>query len=98
MEEKIYYIYIMTNLHNTTLYTGVTNDLHRRVQEHKRGEGGKFTRKYKLIKLVYYEAFPDVRAAITREKQIKGGSRMKKLLLIESLNPDWADLTLDLIS
>ena len=98
MDEKIYYIYIMTNLHNSTLYTGITNDLHRRVQEHKRGEGGKFTRKYKLKKLVYYEAFPDVRAAIAREKQIKGGSRMKKLMLIETLNPNWADLTLDLIS
>jgi len=94
MGDRKYYIYIMTNLHNTTLYTGVTNDLYRRVQEHKRGEGGKFSRSYKLKKLVYYEVFDNVEVAITREKQIKGGSRMKKLELIESINPEWHDLTL----
>jgi len=96
MGERVYYIYIMTNLHNTTLYTGITNDLFRRVQEHKQGIGGKFSRAYKIKKLVYFEVYSDVRAAIAREKQIKGGSRMKKLILIESLNPEWRDLALDM--
>ena len=85
----------MTNLHHTTLYIGVTNNLTRRVQEHKRGEGGKFSRLYNLKKLVYFEIYQDVRAAITREKQIKGGSRMKKLELIEEMNPEWHDLTIE---
>ena len=96
MDDKVYYIYIMTNLHNTTLYTGITNNLVRRVQEHKRGEGGKFSREYNLKKLIYFEVFGDVRAAIAREKQIKAGSRMKKLKLIETFNPDWCDLTMDM--
>lgn len=95
MGDRVYYIYIMTNLHNTTLYTGVTNNLYRRVQEHKRGEGGKFSRKYKLKKLVYFEIYDDVRVAIAREKQIKAGSRMRKLELIESINPEWQDMTLN---
>ena len=96
MWEKIYFVYIMTNLHNTTLYTGVTNNLFRRVQEHKQGEGGQFSRRYKMRKLVYFEAHSDVRAAIAREKQIKGGSRMNKAELISTLNPDWLDLTLEI--
>jgi putative endonuclease len=96
MGDSYYYIYIMTNLHNTTLYTGITNDLARRVQEHQRGEGGKFSQRYQLKKLVYFEVYEDVKAAINREKQIKGGSRMKKLELIESMNPDWNDLALDI--
>ena len=96
MNEKLYFVYIIINVHNTTLYTGVTNDLYRRVQEHKRGEGGKFSRKYNLKKLVYFEKYRDIRDAITREKQIKAGSRMKKLRLIESQNPKWHDLTLDM--
>lgn len=95
MGDRVYYIYIMTNLHNTTLYTGVNNNLYRRVQEHKRGEGGKFSRKYKLKKLVYFEIYDDVRVAIAREKQIKAGSRMRKLELIESINPEWQDMTLN---
>ncbi len=96
MGGKYYFVYIMTNLHNTTLYTGITNNLDRRVQEHKRGEGGQFSRRYKMRKLVYFEVYCDVRAAISREKQIKGGSRMKKAELISTLNPDWLDLTLEL--
>ena len=89
---KRYCIYIMTNLHNTVLYTGLTNSLARRVYEHKTGLGGIFTRKYNIQKLVYYEVGEDVNTIIAREKQIKGGSRKKKLDLINSLNPDWKDL------
>ena len=86
-----YYVYIMTNKHNTVLYTGVTNDLRRRVWEHKEKLGGGFTSKYNINKLVYYEDTADVRTAIAREKQIKGGSRQKKIDLVNSLNPDWRD-------
>jgi putative endonuclease len=89
---KQYFIYIMTNAHNTVLYTGVTNNLARRVYEHKNGLGGIFTRKYNVQKLVYYEVGEDVNAVIAREKQIKGGSRRKKLDLIDKMNPDWKDL------
>ena len=66
------------------------------MEEHKRGEGGKFSRKYKMKKLVYYEVFGDIKDAIAREKQIKAGSRMSKLKLIESHNPEWNDLALDM--
>ena len=90
--DKQYCVYIMTNAHNTVLYTGVTNNLKRRAYEHKHGQGGVFTKKYNVNKLVYYEVGQDVRAAIAREKQIKGGSRQKKIDLINSLNPDWRDL------
>ncbi len=96
MKEKIYYVYIMTNLHKTTLYTGITNNLLRRVEELRRGEGGVFSSKYHLNKLVYYELYRDVNAAIFREKQIKGGSRSRKVRLINSLNPEWLDLRLEL--
>jgi putative endonuclease len=75
--DRYYYVYIMTNLQKTTLYTGVTNDLPRRVAEHKKGIGGVFTRKYYLSRLVYYEVYGEIYAAIAREKQIKGGSRSK---------------------
>ena len=88
----------MTNEHNTTLYTGVTNNLLRRVHEHKTGVGSKFTRRYNITKLVYFETTNDVEAAIKREKQIKGGSRRKKIELINSTNPEWRDLTGDLYS
>lgn len=90
--DRQYCVYVMTNEYNTTLYTGVTNNLQRRVNEHKNGEGAIFTKKYKVIKLVYYETSNDIRAAIAREKQIKGGSRQKKIELIMSLNPNWNDL------
>ena len=89
---KQYYVYIMTN-RSRTLYTGVTNDLERRVYEHKQGLGSKFTRKYNITELVYYDDCSDVREAITREKQIKGWLRAKKIALIESVNPGWKDLS-----
>ena len=90
--KKTYYVYIMTNKHNTVLYTGVTNNLLRRVQEHKQGIGSAFTRKYNVHKLVYFEAGDSIHAAIAREKQIKAGSRQKKIDLINSMNPEWKDL------
>lgn len=87
-----YYVYILTNRYNRVLYTGVTNDLRRRVYEHATQQSLGFTQKYNANKLVYFETFDDIRAAIAREKQIKGGSRAKKLALIGTLNPDWRDL------
>jgi putative endonuclease len=87
-----YYVYIMTN-RAKTLYTGVTNDLERRVYEHKHRLLDGFTKTYNLTRLVYYEATDDVRSAIGREKQIKGWLRAKKIALIESLNPSWRDLS-----
>jgi len=89
---KQYCVYIMTNAHNTVLYTGVTNNLARRVYEHKNGLGSKFVKKYNVHKLVYYEIGNDVNEAIAREKQIKGGSRKKKIDLINNMNPQWKDL------
>jgi len=90
--ERQYYIYIMSNKHNTVLYTGVTNDLRRRVYEHKEKLIEGFTKKYNINKLVYYEIVRDVESAILREKQIKGGSRAKKLGLINNANHKWNDL------
>jgi putative endonuclease len=91
---KQYYVYIMTN-RSGTLYTGVTNDLARRVHEHKNKLIPGFTAKYNITKLVYYETTNDVRTAIAREKQIKGWLRAKKVALIESVNPSWDDLSAD---
>jgi putative endonuclease len=82
----------MTNRSVTTLYTGVTNDLERRVYEHKHGLVNGFTKRYKVTRLVYYEATDDVRSAIEREKQLKGWLRQRKVALIESVNPGWRDL------
>jgi putative endonuclease len=82
----------MTNQDQTVLYTGVTNDLQRRVNEHRTGKGVVFSKKYKLHMLVYYEEGESVLAAISREKIIKGGSRQKKIDLINNLNPKWEDL------
>ena len=90
--KKYYFVYILTNLGNTVLYTGVTNDLKRRVYEHRNKVVPGFTAKYNVKKLVYYEVYDDPQYAITREKQIKSGSRKKKLNLISSFNPDWRDL------
>ncbi|MFC2130697.1 GIY-YIG nuclease family protein [Bacteroidota bacterium] len=90
--DKQYYIYIMTNKNNTVLYTGVTNDLGRRVYEHKNKLIEGFTKRYNINKLVNYEIFERVDDAIAREKQIKSGSRKKKKELINSMNPDWEDL------
>ena len=89
---KQYYVYIMTNKHNRVLYTGITNDLQRRAYEHRTGRGGGFTSRYNTVKLVYYEATGDASSAIAREKQIKAGSRQKKLDLVEGMNPGWVDL------
>ncbi len=86
-----YFVYIMTN-HSGTLYTGVTNDLTRRVYEHKTQAGGSFTRKYRINKLLYFEQTGDILSAIEREKQIKGWRRSRKLELIKSQNPRWIDL------
>jgi len=87
-----YYVYIMTN-RSDTLYTGVTNDLQRRVYEHKYKLVEGFTKKYNLTRLVYHETTGDVASAIRREKQIKGWLRAKKIALIESINPHWRDLS-----
>ena len=88
-----YYVYMMTNEHGNVLYTGVTNDLLRRVYEHKNHlDKGSFTAQYNINKLVYYEITSDVTAAIEREKQIKGWSRKHKNKLVEKKNPNWIDL------
>jgi len=84
------YTYIMAS-RSRVLYTGVTNDLYRRVTEHKQGING-FTSKYRVTRLVYYETFGDIRHAIAREKEIKGWKRLRKLRLIEGCNPSWQDL------
>jgi len=88
-------VYIMCNIYNTTLYVGTTSNLPRRVQEHKLGIGSKFTSKYKLCKLVYFECGGNMNAAITSEKQLKAGSRASKEALIKSMNPEWRDLSED---
>lgn len=87
-----YYVYIMTN-RSKTLYTGVTHDLKRRVYEHKNKLIQGFTSKYNINRLVYFEETPEITSAISREKQIKGWLRMKKIQLIESINPEWKDLS-----
>jgi putative endonuclease len=92
---KQYYVYIITNLNNTVVYTGVTNNLERRVAEHKLGVVEGFSKRYKLCKLVYYEDTGDVMSAITREKRIKKMLRKEKIDMINGFNPKWRDLTLD---
>jgi len=87
-----YYVYIMTNRNNTVIYTGVTNNLKRRVYEHKEKMVEGFTKRYNVNKLVYYEITNDIYSAIRREKQIKAGSRQKKIDLINIINRDWKDL------
>lgn len=89
---KEYYVYIMTNK-SRTLYTGVTNDLMRRVLEHKNKLVEGFTTRYNIQYLVYYESTSNVYAALEREKQIKGWLRKKKIALIDSINPEWKDLS-----
>ena len=91
MDEQ-FYVYIMTNDNNTVLYTGVTGNLPGRIYEHKGRLVKEFTRRYKIHKLVYYELCGSAYTAISREKQIKGGSRAKKIALINSINPEWDDL------
>jgi putative endonuclease len=90
--ENQYYIYLMSNKNNTVIYTGVTNNLKRRVYEHKEKMVDGFTKKYNVNKLVYFEATNDINSAIQREKQIKAGSRQKKIDLINSINKGWKDL------
>lgn len=85
----------MTNKNNEVLYTGVTENLEKRMQEHKAGTHDGFTKKYNINKLVYYEETNNINLAIAREKQIKKGSRQKKIDLIESMNPKWKDLSLE---
>src|SRR5215470_5715517 len=88
---RTYYVYILTS-NSGTLYTGVTYSIFTRALQHKRKETPGFTSKYDVTRLVYYEMFNDVRAAIRREKEIKGWTRKKKIALIESKNPKWQDL------
>lgn len=90
--EKYYYIYLITNPRFTVLYTGVTNDLIRRVYEHKNKSVTGFTEQYNVNPLVYYEIYGEIVEAIAREKQIKGWSRKKKEALIKEMNPRWEDL------
>ena len=92
IEHKEYYVYIMTNKRKTVLYTGVTNNLLRRVAEHKMGTGGGFTNRYNVNSLIYFESTNDVQVALAREKQIKSWSRKRKEELINTLNPEWKDL------
>ena len=90
-----YYIYILSTWDNKTIYIGVTNNLHRRIQEHKSKAIEGFTKRYNLKKLVYFEKFTDVEQAIKREKELKGWLRAKKNKLIENINPNWLDLSIE---
>ena len=90
--ERNCFVYIITNFENSVLYEGVTNNIAKRIEEHKTGTYKGFSSKYKLMKLVYYETYDYINDAIAREKQIKGGSRKKKEDLINNLNPAWDDL------
>ena len=89
---KTFFVYIMTNKNNRVLYTGVTNDLLRRVYEHREKLMEGFTTRYNVTKLVYFESYSDPSRAIQREKQIKSGSRKQKIALIEKNNQGWTDL------
>jgi putative endonuclease len=90
--EKVYCVYIVTNKRNTVLYTGVTSDLRSRVHQHREKLLPGFTNRYNVFKLVYYEVGTDATSVIAREKQIKAGSRQKKIDLINQFNPEWRDL------
>ena len=89
---KVYYLYILTSIRGT-LYVGVTNDLVRRVNEHKQGDIPSFTSRYNVHRLVYFEEHPEITHALSREKEIKRWRRSKKIRLIESTNPRWIDLS-----
>lgn len=93
MKSHSYYGYILTNVTNSVLYVGVTNNLERRMFEHKSKKISGFTQKYNCIKLVYFEEYQWIQEAISREKQIKGGSRKKKIELINTNNSTWDDLS-----
>ncbi len=91
-DPKFYYVYILTNIGNTVLYTGLTNDIERRTYEHKEKLVKGFTKKYNLNKLVYFEIYEEIHMAIAREKQIKGGSRQDKINLVNRKNKEWRDI------
>jgi len=97
MRERRCFVYVLAN-RTGTLYTGVTNDLRRRVYQHKRGLTGGFTKRYNIDRLMYFESTTDIRSAIAREKEIKGWVRSRKVALIESTNRDWKDLAADWFS
>ncbi len=90
---SLYYVYILANWNNKVIYTGITNNLERRIYEHKNKLVDGFTKKYHVDKLVYFDNTTDVKSAIAREKQIKGWTRQKKNELIETINPKWEDLS-----
>ena len=96
MSDMIPCVYILASGRNGTLYTGVTSHVQKRLQEHQSGMADGFTKKYHVHRLVYYEVHETMHAAISREKQIKGGSRKKKLALVEGMNPDWRDVSNEL--
>ena len=87
-----YYIYLLSNKYNSVIYTGMTNNIQRRIIQHKSLQIAGFTSRYRVTKLVYFEHFRLVEDAIQREKQLKAGSRDQKIALIESVNPNWKDL------
>jgi putative endonuclease len=97
MGSKQYFVYILTNARHTVLYTGVTNNLLRRVLQHKNKTGGAFTKRYNVDQLVYFESGDDINQAIFREKQIKAGSRQDKVDLINRTNPEWKDLYKEMV-
>ncbi len=92
MGRRTYWLYMLASKPNGTLYIGVTNDLSRRVQEHREGKAGSFTTRYGVTQLVWFEPYEDVRDAIERETQMKKWRRAWKVRLIEEMNPDWTDL------
>ncbi len=92
MPNSRYYVYILATASDTAIYTGVTNDLIRRIYEHKNDIFEGFTKRYKVHKLVYYEIVEDILSALEREKQIKSWKRVKKVALVNAFNPDWHDL------
>ena len=93
----MYYVYILTTKNDTTLYIGVTNNLQKRLYEHKSEQINGFTKKYNIHKLIYFEQYSDINAAISREKQLKRWKRSKKELLIATKNPNWDDWGVEFI-
>ncbi len=91
------FVYILTNARNTVLYTGVTRNIRARLLQHRQGLIAGFTQKYRVYKLVYFEETPDLREAIIREKQLKGGSRSDKIALVNAMNPTWEDLGTEIL-
>ena len=96
MENKIYYVYIITTQNNKVMYVGMTNNLKRRIYEHKNKLVDGFTKKYNINKLVYYESSSQIDTILNREKEIKKWRREKKNKLVETLNPEWKDLAVEL--